>query len=262
MMGRHDGARRERGRLLLRAIDRFLEAGEDAKRKRRQRQVERALEEEVADAFREEGKAFDEETAKGTGLTQATAKAVAAGRPALAGALAKGMQAALEIGAEGMAATLSLAFDLRDPRVARYLEEHGAELVKGIDEETRRQIKTLIQQGGGYDAIAKRISERFAEFAVGRPQDHIDSRAHLVAVTEVGNALEHGSWLAAQDAKQAGLPMEKAWLVTGGDICDECVANEAAGWIDIDEPFPSGDDAPLAHPACRCTALYRRRVEG
>ena len=47
--------------------------------------------------------------------------------------------------------------------------------------------------------------------------------------------------------------------MTSGDdtCCDDCEANEAAGLIDLDEAFPSGDDSPPAHPNCRCTVETR-----
>ncbi len=38
------------------------------------------------------------------------------------------------------------------------------------------------------------------------------------------------------------------------EICDE---NVAAGWIDSEEPYPSGDDGPEFHPHCVCIEEYR-----
>jgi len=43
----------------------------------------------------------------------------------------------------------------------------------------------------------------------------------------------------------------------GGDECDICAENESAGWIPIDEAFPSGDQTPPNHPNCRCACLYQ-----
>lgn len=107
--------------------------------------------------------------------------------------------------------------------------------------------------------MAQAISDRFVEFAVGRPQEHVESRAHLVAVTEVGDAYEHGNEIVVNDLAAAGLRMEKKWDTIGdGRVSDGCRENEQAGWIPIDEEFPSGDMRPLRFPGCRCTALYRR----
>ena len=38
--------------------------------------------------------------------------------------------------------------------------------------------------------------------------------------------------------------------------CGECRANQAAGFIPLDAPFPSGNRAPGAHPRCRCWLIY------
>ena len=81
----------------------------------------------------------------------------------------------------------------------------------------------------------------------------------LVAVTEVGNAYEAGTAGTIRQLEQTGLAMEKSWLTVGDDrVDDECAGNEAAGWIPATAAFPSGHDRPLAHPACRCTLLFRR----
>ena len=39
--------------------------------------------------------------------------------------------------------------------------------------------------------------------------------------------------------------------------CELCDENEAAGWIDSEEPYPSGDDGPPFHPNCVCEEEYR-----
>lgn len=68
---------------------------------------------------------------------------------------------------------------------------------------------------------------------------------------------------AVKDMASLGLAMEKSWLTVGDNrVSDGCAENEGAGWIPLDEPFPSGDQAPLRFPGCRCTALYRRVGSG
>ena len=157
-----------------------------------------------------------------------------------------------------------IRFDLKNPRAVAYLEAHGAELVTGIDETTRDYIRTVLvegtSKGWSYDQIAKRITERYREFAVGRPQKHIDSRAHMIAVTEVGNAYAEGNLQVAQGLAEAGLKMEKSWNTVGDNRVSElCRGNEAEGWIPLEQTFASGHMRPLGHPACRCD-LFTRRV--
>lgn len=175
---------------------------------------------------------------------------------------------ALEYGGLAMIAELGmqLKFDLKNPRAVDYLREYGADLVKGINETTRDTLQTLITQaaeeGWSYKRTAEAIIERFEEFGVGRPQDHIDSRAHLIAVTETGNAYEEGNRIIAKDLQDAGVEMEKAWDTVEDDkVSAGCQENEAAGWIKIDQAFPSGHQRPLRFPGCRCECRYRRKKD-
>lgn len=173
---------------------------------------------------------------------------------------------ALSLGATRAAGEmgLGLSFDLPNPRAVAWLEAHGAELVTRVNDTTRRQIRDILvagtREGQSYDQMAKAISDRFTEFAVGRPQLHIDSRAHLVAVTEVGNAYQEGNFQVGQMMAEAGLEMEKSWLTMGDQrVSDGCRANAAVGWIPLDQPFPSGHLRPLRFPGCRCDLLIRQK---
>lgn len=164
-------------------------------------------------------------------------------------------------------AGLAIAFDLRNPRAEAYLKVNpAAAKVAGINDTTREAMRTLIDRavasGTSYTALAKQIAERFEEFAAGRPQEHIDSRAHLVAVTEVGEAYCEGNLMGAQELADAGLEMEKSWSTIGdARVSDGCQENEAAGWIPVDDEFPSGHERPLRFPGCRCDLLTRMKED-
>ena len=173
---------------------------------------------------------------------------------------------ALEIGGQQtmINAGFNLSFNLKNPRAVTYLENHGAELITKINDTTRAEIKEIIthamKEGWSYNQTADAITNRFDEFAIGKPQQHIDSRAHLVAVTESANAYETGAREAGQQIQDAGIALEKSWQTVGDDrVSDGCAENEDADWIDFDEAFPSGDENPPRFPGCRCTALYRRK---
>ena len=172
--------------------------------------------------------------------------------------------AAMKAGLMQAVATMGIdmSFDLKNPRAVAYLKAHGAELVSKIDETTRDYIRTVVSQGveegWSYDRVAKAIIERYDEFAVGRPQEHIESRAHLVAVTEASHAYEAGNNQVTQSLVDAGLEMEKAWLLADENACPDCTADAEAGWIPWDDSFPSGADTPEdSHPACRCAGMTR-----
>jgi hypothetical protein len=177
------------------------------------------------------------------------------------------VQASLASGAVRQIADLGLniSFDLKNPRAVAYLEKYGAAQVTKINETTRDYLHTVLTQaiseGWSYDRTAEAIIQRYKEFQVGSPLEHIDSRAHLIAVTETGNAYTEGNLMVAQDLQDAGIEMEKAWS-RASDFQDECAQNEAAGWIPINDPFPSGDMRPLAHPGCLCDLLTRVKNRG
>jgi uncharacterized protein with gpF-like domain len=160
-------------------------------------------------------------------------------------------------------AGVALSFTLKNPRAVAYLREYGAQRVTMINETTRQYIKTVITQGveegWSYDKTAKAITERYSEFAVGKPQQHIKSRSHLISITEAGEAYVEGNMEVAQDLEAAGLTMMKKWSTVGDSrVSDGCRENAAVGWIPLNQAFPSGHQRPLRFPGCRCDLLTKR----
>jgi hypothetical protein len=176
-------------------------------------------------------------------------------------ALNSGAEDALMAGAAATEASLGLetSFNLSNPLAVRYLDKYAADLVSNIDETTRDTLNRLItggvQEGLSYQKIAATLRDQFDNWS--EPQAFIQDRAEMVAVTEIGNAYEAGSRAVVQDLQDTGLEYEKSWLAEG-DACPICEANAEQDWISADDGFDSGDDTPTAHPACRCTTLYRR----
>ena len=159
-------------------------------------------------------------------------------------------------------AGLQKAFELDDPRAVKWAQENAAIDVTKVNDTTKETIRGIvsdgIDKGMDYDTIAKRITKRFSEFAVGKPQQHIASRAHLVAVTENAMAYEHGQRELIDEIQAVGIDMEKSWATVGDDaVSDGCQRNQDAGWIPADASFPSGDQAPPRFPGCRCGSRYR-----
>jgi len=275
-----------RAKKLLEALDRFLEAMHRSMKNKALAPIEKKLEKDMQKAFRAQKKAFlnkfekfksrfkesvrlkesinDDET--DPIFEQVFSETGDLIREPIKEAAKKALQAAaLKTIAD---LKVNIAFDLENPRAVEYLELHAAEKVTNINNTTRARIKTIItrgtEKGWSYDRMAREISSRFEEFAVGKPQEHIDSRAHLVAVTETAEAYEEGNRIAAKEIQKQGVLMEKSWLTVGDDrVSDGCEENQDAGWIDIDEEFPSGHQRPPRFPGCRCDCLYRRkRQEG
>ena len=174
-------------------------------------------------------------------------------------------RAALAAGADATLAEveIDIAFNLANPRAVQYLDEHGYGLISQINEVTRGNIATIVSngvnEGWSYNRMAREISSLYSEMAVGKPQAHIESRAHLIAITEAGQAYEAGSNIVVRDLQEAGLAMEKKWLTVGDDrVSQGCRDNAAEGWIPYSQAFSSGHQHPLRFPGCRCTTLYQR----
>lgn len=74
-----------------------------------------------------------------------------------------------------------------------------------------------------------------------------EGRAKRAVRFEAGTAYNQGLLTAL-----AGMRVKKEWATTSPAPCDECLENEDAGPIHLDDEFPSGDVAPLLHPNCEC----------
>lgn len=154
--------------------------------------------------------------------------------------------------------TTDIAFDLSNPKAVAYLKDYAAELVTGLNDASKAQLRTLLTQavdeGWSYGKTATAIRKEFVGFSRGR--------AVTVATHEAGQAYEHGNMAVAQELGDMGLTMEKSWLTAGTPCDDICAPNEADGWIPVDQSFSSGDDRPLGHPNCQCALLTRRQSKG
>lgn len=149
-----------------------------------------------------------------------------------------------------------------NPRAKEWARRHAAELVANINAITRKQINKLVTwavgKGWSYGRLASAIKAKYNDMAVPRPQLHIPDRATLIAVTETANAYEQGSKQLYDFLDEQGVGMMKRWIAVGDErVCPTCSSNWNMGYIEYYMPFPSGNDAPPAHPACRCTVSVR-----
>jgi hypothetical protein len=267
---------------LLPALDRFLEVNQRTRKRRTLAGAERRLERALAAAFRAQGRELlrrmaplrarvdASEALREAALRTAdweplfTAAALAT-VTAFVEPLTAAAEASLTAGARHAIAEFAadLTFSLADPEAVAYLEAVGAERVAGINETTRTRLRTLLveaREGGwSYDRLAAEMRRTFTGFATGSPLEHIASRAHLVAVTETGDAYEAARRVMADRLVRGGLSIEKQWLDVGDRRVDPvCASNAAQGWIPVDQAFGSGHQQPTAHPGCRCSTEYRR----
>jgi hypothetical protein len=161
--------------------------------------------------------------------------------------------AAVKGGAAVLAKELESDAELSEDTAGDYLRTNSLEkLTGGFTDETLDRLRNSLadawDKGGSFNDMTAAIQDTFDDFS--------DSRAEMIAQTEGNDAYNEGR---SALAEEAGME-EKSWE-TEDDPCDICIGNEGDGWIDIDDNFSSGDDAPTAHPNCQCSLNFRKGVE-
>ena len=136
-------------------------------------------------------------------------------------------RSAAELSGEGAGRGLAALLDQADATIAGVsgsaLDDLAATLAEGV------------ATGASIDEIAANLDAT------------LGSRAAVIANTEVNRAMSVASMDTYRDNGIAGVE----WLAES-DADDECTENADASPLPIDEPFPSGDTEPPAHPNCRC----------
>lgn len=168
--------------------------------------------------------------------------------------MASVIAAAIRRGGRSQAVDLSVSFSIPTDRIERTADDLAGVLITGVNDTTRQAVRDLISAGirdrQTYTQVARSLRERFEEFSV--------SRARMIAVTEIGNAYVRGQQETDRGLIAAGIEMEKASILSDG-ACPICIENGEAGWIPYESEFPSGDEAPLFHPTCRCALMSQRK---
>lgn len=117
-----------------------------------------------------------------------------------------------------------------------------------ITEGTRDMLRGLVvdalDQGWSTAELADAMAESYA---------FSETRAEVIARTETARADSEG---ALDGYRASSVVTGKRWLTAQDDrVSEECVANEKAGVIALDDDFPGGVASPPQHPQCRCVVL-------
>jgi hypothetical protein len=148
-------------------------------------------------------------------------------------------------------------FGLDNPWFYDYLREQSGYLIQGIDETTRAFTAELLWgASGGHGDLEYGASWAKTAQVVRQVSDQVGSelraisayRAELITLTELARA-ESFATMASLWTLGA---RQKIWLVNA-EACKVCVGNAEAGNIPLTQDFPSGVQAPPAHPKCRCS---------
>lgn len=180
--------------------------------------------------------------------------------------IAEASSAVYQLAAEKISASFkgAFAFDLANPRAVDYITNRAPVAVSQINETTRSDVRRIItagvNEGKSYQAVAKELREKYEQFRTPRPQQHIRDRAESIAIYEMGDAYEQSTSDFARNMQDYGMQMEKKWLSVGDSrVRPEHTANQAQGWIGLNEEFQSGHQRPPSDPGCRCSLQYRRK---
>jgi SPP1 gp7 family putative phage head morphogenesis protein len=197
--------------------------------------------------------------------------------------LARVLRKTMNSGAQTVAPTFNMRFDVANPMAVDWANKHAAQLVTDVTERARASIRRVVADGiangvtprdtakiiratiglterdaGAVMAehltlLAKNVS---ADIAADKAERYaaklIRSRAMTIARTETMRASNEGQKQLWNQAREKGLlsgKEKKVWIAS--DPCDDCEAVDGE-IVGIDEDFSVGDEPPL-HPNCRCT---------
>lgn len=169
-----------------------------------------------------------------------------------------GLYALAQIGVVESESIVNVVYD----RAVKYARNRAAEMVGkkwvngelvdnpnarfAITDSTRDEVQRIIASGLD-DNLGKEEITDLLENSLAFSSE----RAEKIANTEIGTANSQGALEGYKAASDLGINVLKDW-VADENPCEDCQANEDAGPIGLDESFPSGVDAPLAHPGCEC----------
>lgn len=134
---------------------------------------------------------------------------------------------------------------------SNWAKDRSATLVTQVSESTRQMLRDTVSSGLKAGLTEAEIADNIEAL---NANVFSEERAELIARYEVGTANSGGALESFKAAKELGIPVKKAWLADD-QACEVCQENQEAGAIELDETFPSGDDAPLAHPNCECSLI-------
>jgi hypothetical protein len=116
-----------------------------------------------------------------------------------------------------------------------------------ITDTMRKVLREEIRDAVGLHLDVDQLADRLEQTGL-----FSDARAEMIARTEINMAQNQGVLEAGRQARAAGLPVQKIWVL-GDNPCPQCEDAAAEGAIDLDDNFgDEAGDAPPLHPNCEC----------
>lgn len=156
--------------------------------------------------------------------------------------------------------TVAAEFGAHPPGLPVWLQPRVEQVVHDVNLTTRAQYAGIFAeaQARGWTLRQLQAELRLAARAFASGVGGVN-RAELIAVTEITRAYTHGQLGMAQELRAQGTNLVKGWRSTGDSrVCPQCRDNAAQGYVNLEESFASGADAPPTHPRDRCVLEFRR----
>ncbi len=192
-------------------------------------------------------------------------------------------------------ASLSVSFDLVNPKAVAWADQHTGEMVTQVSSQTRKAIRATIRDalndGASPEEVARRVraliglTERDA-LAVGRLRTELEEsgrtgeqidrqtaryaqrllrrRAETIArheTMQAANRGQEGLWQqAVDDELLVASEWQRVWMIARDErTCKVCRPLDGKHAPMLSGSFPGGISGPPAHVICRCvTGLVRR----
>ena len=144
--------------------------------------------------------------------------------------------------------SVGISFEIPpDVYALEFLENYQFDLIKGVSEDMKKEIKRVIRDGiingKSIDEIVKELKHVF---------NARKWRLNTIARTEIMRAANYGRWEAW---KKSRVVVGKEWVTAFDDrTCPECASMDG-DQAPLEKPFRNGVLMPPAHPNCRCTAV-------
>lgn len=142
---------------------------------------------------------------------------------------------------------LKLDYDLNNMHILLYDAQQTPDLLTQLNATTKKDINDLVSAELTTAELQKAIRQLFVSYYTDRSTrigQHAGSTAFIL-----------GTYTANLDS---GLAFEKKWLTAGDDkVEQECLDNEAQGWIGLTVVYNRGTQCPPEHNGCRCGLDYR-----
>jgi hypothetical protein len=134
-------------------------------------------------------------------------------------------------------------------QAASYAAQKVDSLITGLDQTSLDSIADAVSTG-----ITDRLGVPGTAGLIKAATDGMSTyRAEMIASTEMNDAMSQ-----AFLKKLVRNAVEYKQWILGANPCEDCIENAEASPIPVDEDFPSGDDAPPAHPNCVCAVAGAR----